>query len=456
MHEFGQIDPSKCTPTGGYTGDKKVMAGYMHSITSTENFIILPVTSTLINPCRFLQPPPDPQSDIMPPNPDMFYRDVPLRFLVFNKRTKKFETSKPLEAYPAMWISHQFNAFEKPDGTLIADMIAYDRGNIYSRELNADIRKREVYPAISRLLRFTLDLRNKRVKYDYLIPQEQISAEFPQFNHNFEGKQYKWGYLVISPYAAGSQVMKLDMEDPTGRGNSFFAAGNNIAVSEPWFVPKPGSQQEDDGLLLVRGLDTSTKKSMLFVVNAQTMQETGRADAPIAVPFGFHNRYYSKREIGLPPGYKPKTNDRKNPDLNNNVIQPFMPPSPPNPVPLQPEPYRPRPVIPPGPYEPRPINPLPNTTPSYPGGNGVIPPIPQPPEIPNTIVINPEENNNNFGGNSLNGNENNMSPDNNRITNRNNNRSGFNLQQIVDSSKNMICSFLRNIKGIKDFCNSKS
>lgn len=30
-----------------------MLPGYVHSITSTENYVIIPVTSLLINPCKF-------------------------------------------------------------------------------------------------------------------------------------------------------------------------------------------------------------------------------------------------------------------------------------------------------------------------------------------------------------------------------------------------------------------
>lgn len=40
-----------------FAGDKTTLPGYIHSITSTENYIILPITSLLINPCKFKEPP---------------------------------------------------------------------------------------------------------------------------------------------------------------------------------------------------------------------------------------------------------------------------------------------------------------------------------------------------------------------------------------------------------------
>lgn len=48
-----------------------------------------------------------------------------LRFLVFNKRTKQFMTTKPLEVFPSMFVTHQLNAFDAADGTISADMVRF-------------------------------------------------------------------------------------------------------------------------------------------------------------------------------------------------------------------------------------------------------------------------------------------------------------------------------------------
>lgn len=45
------------------------------------------------------------------------------RFLIFNKKTHEWVTQKPLEVFPSMFVTHQLNAFENPDGTIVADMV---------------------------------------------------------------------------------------------------------------------------------------------------------------------------------------------------------------------------------------------------------------------------------------------------------------------------------------------
>lgn len=41
----------------------------------------------------------------------------------------------------------------------------------------------------------------------------------------------------------------------------------------------------------------------MLIVDAVTMTEIGRAYVPISIPFGFHNRFFSKKDLGLPEGF---------------------------------------------------------------------------------------------------------------------------------------------------------
>lgn len=52
MFDHGAYEPEKCATDGRYYGNKKILAGYMHSITSTKQFVILPITSYILNPCK--------------------------------------------------------------------------------------------------------------------------------------------------------------------------------------------------------------------------------------------------------------------------------------------------------------------------------------------------------------------------------------------------------------------
>ena len=62
---------------------------------------------------------------------------------------------------------------------------------------------------------------------------------------------------------------------------------------EPVFVPAPNATAEDDGVLLSVVLDIANDVSFLLVLDAATLEEKARAEAPHAIPFHFHGNYFA-------------------------------------------------------------------------------------------------------------------------------------------------------------------
>lgn len=302
MYDFGKWDINNCGNNDEYIGDKNNLPGYIHSITSTDNYIILPITSLLINPCKFKEPPFELNSDGIRRGGLWgmdFYNMAPVRFLVFNKKTSEWITKKALEVFPSMFISHQLNAYENKNGQIICDMIVYDTHNPYVKYYYSTFLTKHLYPSTARLLRFILDINKFKVMYNYLLPQETISADFPQINHDYETQIYEWAYLVEYPFASDNSILKINVQDPTGSQNTRYRADHSMSLHEPYFISSPGAINEDDGVLLVRGLDLLKNKASLIVINATTMKEIGRSHVGINIPFGFHNRFFSRQSLGM-------------------------------------------------------------------------------------------------------------------------------------------------------------
>ena len=59
-------------------------------------------------------------------------------------------------------------------------------------------------------------------------------------------------------------------------------------ASEPNFLPRPGATEEDDGVLISTVLGGDLGHSYLLVLDAKTMTEIARADAPHFLPFTSH------------------------------------------------------------------------------------------------------------------------------------------------------------------------
>ena len=62
--------------------------------------------------------------------------------------------------------------------------------------------------------------------------------------------------------------------------------------TEPYFIPSPNSTNEDDGVVLVSGIDGERKRGFVRVYNATTMKVIAHGIAPKLTLFGIHSRFY--------------------------------------------------------------------------------------------------------------------------------------------------------------------
>ena len=76
----------------------------------------------------------------------------------------------------------------------------------------------------------------------------------------------------------------------SGSAATWFNAG--LYPGEPVFVCAPAAKSEDDGALLSIVLDIARDRSLLLVLDAASLKELARAEAPHAIPFHFHGNYF--------------------------------------------------------------------------------------------------------------------------------------------------------------------
>lgn len=82
----------------------------------------------------------------------------------------------------------------------------------------------------------------------------------------------------------GTIPARLDGVLPRNGPAKFEAGGQG-------FVAAPGARAEDDGVLLSVVLDARRGRSFLLVLDARSLGELARAEAPHAIPLGFHGCY---------------------------------------------------------------------------------------------------------------------------------------------------------------------
>jgi torulene dioxygenase len=104
------------------------------------------------------------------------------------------------------------------------------------------------------------------------------NIELPVWNTSYDRKQQRYVYGIHSKNESSfvKYIIKIDID--TGETKTFGI--DKCTPGEPIFIPRPGATDEDDGVLLVVCLDGAEGKSLVAVVDAQTMELVARADMP--------------------------------------------------------------------------------------------------------------------------------------------------------------------------------
>lgn len=206
------------------------------------------------------------------------------------------------------FITHQFNAYEDDDGTIVADMTGSGSGKAAHEDSTYDVLSVENLLKEGgglkeeRMFRFRINPKTNSVKVSNILADtEMVNMEFPSYNRDYMEKKYNYGYNIQYPYKAGSKIVKIDLNARkiVAEFSAPGSRGKDAVFREPWFVSRPGSATEDDGVILVLAGDVSTKTTTLYVLDATSLEMIGQAEIPTFIPLGFHNRFYSSSDLGL-------------------------------------------------------------------------------------------------------------------------------------------------------------
>ena len=118
---------------------------------------------------------------------------------------------------------------------------------------------------------------------------EKANFEFPNINQAYQGKPYTFAYLSKNVFKTKGAVVKLNVVDGTTIEKEM---PTGMFPTEPYFIQAPNAVNEDDGVILVSGIDGEKKKGFLRVYNASSMELMTHATAPKLSLFGIHSRFY--------------------------------------------------------------------------------------------------------------------------------------------------------------------
>ncbi|KAF4984588.1 hypothetical protein FZEAL_265 [Fusarium zealandicum] len=267
---------------------------YIHALFGTKNHIVLIVwQADLVQPGRTLV------DSIGPWNPErksLFY---------VIDRVKGGVVAK-YESEDAFFAFHQINGFEDDKGDIFIDLptkpdtnflyaanVTHLRANIgtshgSSMEDIAGTFTRYRLPFLGDSARARNgSLITHTAELDFKLPYATANIELPRVNEKYHGRPYRYAYgiHVDTPRYFSDSIIKIDTQ--TKQVKTWSPSPKHLP-SEPIFVPTPGAECEDDGVLLTVAMDSAKRLSSLVVINATTMEEMGRARMPIVMGYGFH------------------------------------------------------------------------------------------------------------------------------------------------------------------------
>ncbi len=281
---FGRKSAYELTATERTTGAERVIArlerrhpAYQHSFALTDRYAVIGDHPLVVDPLRLaLGGKPFIEN----------FRWEPERGTEFTAVDRKTGKVAGTWKAPASFCFHHVNAYDDADGSIVIDLCTFDDPSIVEAlALPARRAGAGAPPPLLRRYRLTpgsagavseptpvaiielprIDDRKKRQPYRYVwgVGQAEDGAEFLD-------------RLVRVDLAAAETV---EWREP----GSF--------PGEPVFVPRPGSTDEGDGVVLSVVLEPSRGASSVLVLDAVSLTEIARAEVPQHIPFGFHGGF---------------------------------------------------------------------------------------------------------------------------------------------------------------------
>jgi len=104
-------------------------------------------------------------------------------------------------------------------------------------------------------------------------------------NPKYTSKYYRYIYAcgAVRPCNFPNSLTKIDLEEKTAK-NWYHPGG---IPTEPFFVPRPGATEEDDGVVISLVSDDNGG-GFVLVLNGSDFTELARAHLPYGLPYGLH------------------------------------------------------------------------------------------------------------------------------------------------------------------------
>lgn len=293
-YHYDDADLTKCSPNmpGSSYPDFGSRFGYLHSFGLTKKYVVLPEAGYMHDPCFYTH-----YNDGEPFFPQSFKYEQKgySRLLVMRKSDGAFIATVKTKPF---FVTHQLGSYEEGD-LIHMDMLTYNDSSIYTKTTFASsLLANNVY--ISNVTRITINTTSWTASFKNLRTGPPGAYEMSNINYAYNGRKYTYGYMVKNfDRADPNAITKLNVD--TGKEIEYvFPEG--MFAQEPQFIESPNPTSEDDGVLLVQGVDGTKNKGFLVVIDAKTMTLISHVTAHAEAKFGIHNRFFDMSVGNTVPG----------------------------------------------------------------------------------------------------------------------------------------------------------
>ncbi len=183
------------------------------------------------------------------------------------------------------FVFHVANAFDRADGQVVLDVIAYD--TMFASSLGG-------LDALGRFERWTVDAVRRCVARAVI---DDTPQEFPRIDERRFGAEYRFAYTVSVPpdgntqLTGATQIYKHDLRAGTREVHEF---GPGHVPGEFIFVPARPEAGEDEGWLIGLVIDTQDDATDLVILDALDFAALPLASVrlPHRIPPGFHGNWF--------------------------------------------------------------------------------------------------------------------------------------------------------------------
>ncbi len=253
---------------------------YIHSIGVSENHLVLVETPLRIDVLSALSPFTEGFFDLLEFD---YSRDT--TFYVVSRETGEIVTETTAPPFFTFHIVNAFDDGDRESDDVIVDLVAFDDDRIVGALALAELDESGFAGAPpGRLVRYRLAADGEvtaRRLYDGGI-------ELPTVPRPRRTRRHRYVYGQATDREGANGLVKVDTERERANENW----ERDLYIEEPRMVQRPGSGQEDDGVVLAPALDVAAERSVLLCLDATTLSERGRAYLPHPIPFGFHGRFF--------------------------------------------------------------------------------------------------------------------------------------------------------------------